>query len=367
MKKDFFISLNEILQNKEPVLLATIIYQRGSSPRGTGARMAVLPSGVQIGTIGGGRLEATIHERITELLHSGISMVQDFILSEAEAANLEMICGGSISILVDPIDPGNEPLKQLYQQVAQIIGQHGKGWILSLIPDGESNTPAKKSLITSDGKVNGSWLPEVAMKENDLEMVKISGQEISLSNLDIKSPQMIAVENLKLFLEPIGEQSTVLIVGAGHVAQMIAPLTTLVGFETIVLDDRVDFISQDRFPGVDRRILLDNFEGVFENVKVDSSTYIVIVTRGHQFDKSVLHQALLTPATYIGMIGSRRKIKLTFESLAKEGISEGKLAEVNSPIGLKIGAETPEEIAISIVAELIEIRSQGGKRLLSRD
>lgn len=367
MKKDFFIALNEILQKEEPVVLATIIYQRGSSPRGTGARMAVLSSGTQIGTIGGGRLEATIQERYSELVNSDHSMVLDFILSESEAANLEMICGGSISVLVDPINPWNQQLKDLYGQISETIVNQEKGWIISLVPDHEIGLPTKKCLITPEGKAIGSWVPEVLVKDSLLETVKISGKHVSFSDLDIKSPQLIEVEGFKLFLEPVGEQSTVLIVGAGHVAQMIAPLTNMVGFETIVLDDRVDFISQERFPGVDKRILLENFEDVFRNVRVDASTYIVIVTRGHQFDKSVLHQALLTKATYIGMIGSRRKIKLTFEALAKEGISDHKLAEVNSPIGLNIGAETPEEIAISIVAELIKIRSQGGRRSLSLD
>jgi xanthine dehydrogenase accessory factor len=171
---------------------------------------------------------------------------------------------------------------------------------------------------------------------------------------------MITVGQHRIFLEPIGQHSTVYIVGAGHIAQKLAPLTTMVGFQTIVLDDREDFISPDRFPSVDECILLEDFEHVFQTIPIDSQSYVVVVTRGHQHDKSVLRQALKTKATYIGMIGSRRKIKLTFEALLSDGVSEEVLAQVHSPIGLNIGAETPEEIAISIVAELIQHRAQAG-------
>lgn len=358
MKKEFFISLFEILQKNQPVLLATIISQHGSSPRGTGARMVLTTNKGQIGTIGGGRLEGILHDRFDELIEAQTSVILDFQLSEAEAANLDMICGGSISILVDPIHPENSELISLYEKICQIILSQHQAWIISLLPDDQNMEKPQKCLMSTNQQVSGTWIPDISYQDDFPLKVSYHQNEFSLSNVDTKVPQIISSENVRLFLEPIGQHSTVFIVGAGHIAQKLAPLTTMVGFRTVVMDDRDDYISQDRFPTVDQVIFLNDFENVFQKVNIDRSSFIVIVTRGHQFDKSVLHQALKTDAGYIGMIGSRRKIKLTFEALQKEGVTEAELLNIHSPIGLNIGAETPEEIAISIVAELIHIRSQ---------
>lgn len=358
MKKDFFISLNELIEKKQPVLLATIISQHGSSPRGTGSRMALCDCKSQIGTIGGGRIEAIIQEQFTALTEADASKIFDFVLNESEAANLEMICGGSISVLVDPIKPENNDLSELFFQVSEAINSHKPGWIISRLPEKGESQPSQKCFITFDGKIFGNWRPVVIFKDQFPEKIIDKDMEIQLADIDLKSPQILSMDRNKIFWEPIGLLSTVTIVGAGHIAQKLAPLTTLVGFRTIIMDDRQDFINLERFPGVDERVLLDDFEQVFDHVRIDPDSYIVIVTRGHQFDKSVLGQALNTNAGYIGMIGSRRKIKLTFEALSNEGFSLDRLSQVHSPIGLNIGAETPEEIAVSIVAEMIQHRSQ---------
>ncbi len=358
MKKDFFISLFEFLEKKQPVLLATIISQHGSSPRGIGARMALTTNGHQIGTIGGGRLEAIMQERFEELIASKTATNLNLTLSESEAANLEMICGGSISVLVDPILPENIALFSLYERIYQTIVTQKQGWLFSQLPSGEVDRTPQKCFITSEKEILGSWLPEIEFTERIPEKLTFQEGEIQFTNIDLKSAQIITVDQHRFFLEPIGQHSTVFIVGAGHIAQKLAPLTTMVGFQTIVLDDRKDFISDERFPSVEECHLLEDFEHVFENLPIDGQSYVVVVTRGHQFDKSVLRQALETKAIYIGMIGSRRKIKLTFEALLVDGVSEVELSKVHSPIGLNIGAETPEEIAISIVAELIQHRAQ---------
>jgi xanthine dehydrogenase accessory factor len=320
--------------------------------------MALTKDGHQIGTIGGGRLEAILKQRFNELIASKTTTILNFILSESEAANLEMICGGSISVLVDPILPENAELFNLFERIDQTIVTQKMGWLISQLPSEDIDLAPRKCFITPDKETSGTWLPEVEFKERIPEKIKFEEVELQFTNIDLKSAQMITVGQHRIFLEPIGQHSTVYIVGAGHIAQKLAPLTTMVGFQTIVLDDRKDFISPDRFPSVDECILLEDFEHVFQNIPIDGQSYVVVVTRGHQLDKSVLRQALETKSTYIGMIGSRRKIKLTFEALLSDGVSEDVLAQVHSPIGLNIGAETPEEIAISIVAELIQHRAQ---------
>ena len=159
MKKDFFIALFELLEKKKPVLLATIISQHGSSPRGTGARMALTSDGHQIGTIGGGRLEAILKERFNELIASKTATILSFILSESEAANLEMICGGSISILVDLILPENIELFSLFEHINQTIVSQKQGWLISQLPSVEVDITPQKCFITPDKEISGTLIP----------------------------------------------------------------------------------------------------------------------------------------------------------------------------------------------------------------
>ncbi len=138
-------------------------------------------------------------------------------------------------------------------------------------------------------------------------------------------------------------------------------MLSLVDFFTVVVDDRADFANRERFPSADRIVVPDSFAGAFGDLSVDEDSYIVIMTRGHLHDRTVLEQALRTRAGYVGMIGSKKKVAETFRALQEEGFSPDDLARVHAPIGLSIGAETPEEIAMSIAAQLIQVRANRGR------
>jgi xanthine dehydrogenase accessory factor len=168
---------------------------------------------------------------------------------------------------------------------------------------------------------------------------------------------MLTVDGTLFMLHPIQSGETVYIFGAGHVSQQLARLTKMVGFHTIVLDDRKEFANRRRFRDADDIVELDTFDHAFDGLTMGSQSYIVIVTRGHTHDKTVLGQALKTGATYIGMIGSRKKRNIIYQKLLGENFTQADIDRVHSPIGLAIGAETPEEIAVSIIAELIQIRA----------
>ena len=143
--------------------------------------------------------------------------------------------------------------------------------------------------------------------------------------------------------------------GAGHCGKSLIPLLSMVGFRTVIVDDRAEFADPERFPEADPR-----GPGVLRRLPgeppIDEQSYLVIMTRGHMFDRSVLAQALATPALYVGMIGSKKKVAETFETLSEQGFTDEDIARVHSPIGMSIGAETPEEIAVSIAAEIIRVR-----------
>jgi len=154
------------------------------------------------------------------------------------------------------------------------------------------------------------------------------------------------------------QSPTVILCGAGHLSHFIARYARSVHFRVIVCDDRSEYANAERFPDAEK-IIVQGFERVFDGMQVDDHSYIVIVTRGHTCDQVVLEQALKTPARYIGMIGSRRKTLTILEKLRTRGVPQEQLDRVYSPIGLAIGAVTPEEIALSIVCELVKIRRLG--------
>jgi xanthine dehydrogenase accessory factor len=147
-------------------------------------------------------------------------------------------------------------------------------------------------------------------------------------------------------------------VGAGHVGQKVAELASEADFDIWVVDDREQYCNHDRFPAA-KRLIVGDFDSALSGLEVDGDTFCLIVTRGHNHDEEALYHLAETPARYVGMIGSRRKIKLIFEDLLREGISRESLARVHAPLGIDIGSQTVPEIAVSIVAELIAVRNLG--------
>jgi xanthine dehydrogenase accessory factor len=166
---------------------------------------------------------------------------------------------------------------------------------------------------------------------------------------------LICGGQLNIFVEPVIPQPHAYIFGGGHVSKSISKVATIAGFSTVIVDNREAFANKERFPEAEATYA-EEYEDVFPKLEVNSSTYLIIVTRGHRDDMRVLRWAVNTPARYIAMIGSKRKTISVVHELEKEGISREAFDKVFAPMGLEIGAETPEEIAISVVAEMIAIR-----------
>ena len=170
--------------------------------------------------------------------------------------------------------------------------------------------------------------------------------------------QYISADDPGDFVKEFKLASTAYIFGGGHVAYALEPVLRHVDFNTVVIDDREEYANSQRYPKAARTIAVDNFDNAFDDITTDEDSYIIIVTRGHRGDLQVLRQALKRPFAYLGMIGSRRKNALLYDALREEGVTDEQIAQVHSPIGLSIGSETPEEIAISIVAEIIQVRAE---------
>ncbi len=342
---DVFKNVSALLAAGESLVMVVILARSGSAPRSVGSRMAVRKDGSIVGTIGGGILEARVQELAGTVFQSHETIVRTFTLTPEDVSLMGMICGGQVRLLIYHVDATRPDQALLYRKAAELLRSRRAGWLVSRLPDGDRHPEApRQGLVGPDGLQAGT-----------LERATI--QEV-MSQFDGRQPCLVARGNEGFLVEPLSQEGCVFIFGAGHISQDLAPLLRLVGFRTVVLDDRPEFANRDRFPTADEIRVIVTFERALDGLEIDANSYLVLVTRGHAHDKTVLSLSLKTGAGYIGMIGSRRKRDAIYQSLFKEGYTQEDIDRVHSPIGLDIGAETPAEIAVSIVAELIGHRAR---------
>lgn len=335
---------SELLKNGADFALCVVVGRSGSTPREVGASMLVAAGGRSVGTVGGGALEYDTLRRAREVLAQKRSALIHFGLTNEAAQQIGMICGGATDIWIDYVDAANPIYYDLYQAMADVYRTGGRAWFgISLAAD----TGVHQCLLLADGTVLGRFPGDAGAlladpgKPSGAAVFTVPGQR-------------------RLYLRPIGSEAKAIIVGAGHVGWQLAPLVHMLGFTTVVIDDRDEFANCERFPNADRVLALATLtRDVFLHEPCDADTFVVIVTRGHSFDRDVLAQALQTGARYIGMIGSRSKRDKIYQDLLDYGFTERDIARVYSPIGVDIAAQTPEEIAVSIAAEMIRVRRTG--------
>jgi len=252
----------------------------------------------------------------------------------------------------------------------EIVRLRSKGEIAALatITSIKGSTPraeGSKMLVRSDGSILGSiggGSLEAQVCQAAVDVIREGRSRVlkfDLTGKEVGEEGMICGGTMEVFVEPIMTRPVLYIFGGGHISFFISKIGKMLGFRVVVIDDREEFANPDRFPEADETIAED-LEVVFPGLKINRSCYIVIVTRGHLMDEKVLEWAVKTDANYIGMIGSRKKNRTVFSHLEARGISKGQLEKVHAPIGLDIHAETPEEIAVSIMAEIIMVRREKG-------
>lgn len=344
---DFFSRLLQLLQVHRTCVIARIVRQAGSAPRGTGTRCIILPDGSIEGTIGGGLLEYRVIEAARGVFKDGRALLLPFRLNGGELAASDMLCGGEVDVYLEAVDAGNRASLAVFEAACRAIESGRRGRLATLIAPGKTAAAASGRLyLDADGSRVGELGAECEPDRPSLGQLEAAPAP-ALVNIDgIDAP---------LFIEAVELADILYIFGAGHVSTCIAPLARSVGFQVVVIDDRADFASRERFPSADAVRVLP-FREAFAGLVITATSYIVIVTRGHQHDGEVLRNALLKSNGYIGMIGSRRKRDTLYAALREEGYAQAQLDRVHCPVGLAIGAETPEEIAVSIVGELIEVR-----------
>jgi xanthine dehydrogenase accessory factor len=326
------------------VVWAVIVNQSGSSPRSLGSRMLIRSDGSIVGSIGGGRLEAEALQEASSLFSHPRRSILNFRLTGKDAAETEMICGGLVDVLLEPLrsdDPSVLPF--LYKLQETVKGK--RLFVTSLAPGAASLFRDTHLLVEENEAAFGELL--VGMEE-----LKACFQA------QISFPLQVREGIPALLIEPIVARPILYIFGGGHVSLSLARLASMVDFRVAIMDDRSEFANFERFPFAEE-ILVRPYDRATEGITLDDNVYVAIMTRGHLYDLEVLRHVINSGARYIGMIGSRRKRDLIFKKLLEEGVPQQKVDQIYSPIGLDISAETPAEIAVSIVAELISVRTQG--------
>jgi len=254
-------------------------------------------------------------------------------------------------------------MTDIYQEIVGIRAEGGEAALVTIV-SAAGSTPREegaKMLVKTDGSILGTIGGGSLESRVIEEAIKVIGQgkpkrlHISMTAKEVEAEGMLCGGEVEVFIEPILTPPTLYIFGGGHISLPLARMGKLLGFKIAVIDDRAEFANADRFPEADS-ILAGDFAKVFPRLKIDKSSYIVIVTRNHQYDDMVLEWAVGTKAKYIGMIGSKAKTKAVFSHLLTKGITKERLDRVHAPIGLEIKAQTPEEIAVSILAEIIKVR-----------
>ncbi len=333
----------ELLAKKQDLYIAVIISNDGSTPRGNGSKMIILDDSI-ISTIGGGLMEAQIIEKArAHTIPSGCAEICRIDMYADAKASADMICGGTCEVLIAHIAGDDENMNRVFTAARDTERSGSKGWIFYIA---DEKTGKFQCCVNTGGKnVVGEFEGNAKFSRDMLE-----------------NPVRAAVhgdfaDSMRFSVQDINPTGRMYIFGGGHVSLETAKLAANLGFDVTVIDDREEYANPARFPQC-RTVVIESFEDM-PDFETDERSYILIITRGHAHDKTVLRWALDKKYLYLGMIGSRTKRDALYEALAKEGCSMERMRAVKCPIGLSIGAETPAEIAVSILAEIIaETRSK---------
>ena len=326
-------------------ILATVVRKTGSAPRDVGAKMFVGEDGTTFGTVGGGGLESDARRRALEIMRNGRAGVFSAGI-DGKIKETDMACGGNVEILLEPV---TTKYLSLYRKTETLMKASRRGVV-----------------VTEFGK-------NVFAKSVLAEDMSVAGDQIHSGVLDWcrnvlyeKKPVLIG----GVLAEPLPESFPLYLFGAGHVAQFVSKIAGIAEFNVTIIDDRGELANRETFPDAGA-IVVGKFRDAFRGLCFTGNEYLVVMTGSHETDAEVLEESLTQPVKYVGMIGSKSKVKIILDRLRQKGIDDATIRRIHAPIGIPIHAETPQEIAISIVAELVTVRNsmiapQGEKRMIAR-
>ena len=326
-------------QNKS-IALATVIQTWGSSPRRAGAKMALTPDGKITGSVSGGCVEGAVFDTGVEVLKSSKPQLLHFGVADETAWEVGLASGGSIDIFVKPLDI------EFFKALRHVLVKERPAVAVTVVR-GSQDILGREMLVHDDDIVVGEISNEL-----DERVVELARETLSNGT----SRRLMLSESIEVFLEVILPPPTLIAVGGVHITIALMALAKTLGYRTVVIDPRKAFGNAERFPNVDQLVQLWPDEA-FQKIRPTRSTAIAMLTHDPKLDDPALKIALPSPAFYVGALGSKTTQAKRRQRLLNQGLTEAQLDRLHGPIGLEIGAGTPEEIAMSIMAEIVAARN----------
>lgn len=330
-----------------PIAIAVVVQIWGSAPRGVGAKMALTPDGRIAGSVSGGCVEAGVAEAGLEVLKTGVPRLLRFGVADETAWGVGLSCGGTIEVFVKPLRDG-----MLMEAVRRAIAENRPAAIVTVIR-GPAKLLGRELLVLAQeprrGEI-GAGLDRLAENAARAALEAAAPRRVELNG------EGAEMEPVEIFVDVLLPPPAVIAIGGVHVSQALVAQAKTLGYRTIVVDPRRAFGNSERFPNVDRLIRAWPDEGLAE-VGLDASSAVAVLTHDPKLDDPALRTALLSPAFYVGALGSRSTQAARRERLLAAGLTEAQLARLHAPIGLDLGAHTPEEIALSVMAEIVAARN----------
>ncbi|TFH37582.1 MAG: XdhC/CoxI family protein [Anaerolineales bacterium] len=327
------------------IALATVVSTWGSSPRAVGAHMAVRADAAMVGSVSGGCVEGAVVQEALEILAGSPSKLLRFGVSDETAWDVGLACGGSIEVFVQPFNADLlDPLKdsitaRLTRCIATVIA-------------GPERMLGALGIFDRERLVAGGWPDELG--EESPGWIAAALEHAS----PCREKAWVDAESVEVFIDVLRPAPTLIMIGGVHISVALGAMARALGYRTVVIDPRKSFATTERFPAIDQLIQSWPEEGL-ETVGIDASTAIAVLTHDPKIDDPAIKLALRSPAFYVGALGSRTTHARRVERLLQDGLNVELLARLRAPIGLDLGGRTPEEIALSIMAEITATRHGG--------
>lgn len=344
--REWLSHLIDSLESGREVVSCRVVATRGSTPQKAGASMLLTPDGGQVGTLGGGCVEEEVKRRAAGMVgRAGLGAeLHSFVLNHDYAWADGLICGGKMVILAEC--PRREGHLEYHRACRELL-EAGRGFTEAVVLD-----PARAGASAVGDRYLFDHEAKLFASLGGDPPAGLAGEVLPLD------PRPRPNEAGGVAYLPTMPRVRLVVVGAGHVGRAVAELAARADFDVWVVNDRREYANRERFPEA-RRLIVGPIGRVLADLEVTTQTYALIVTRGHGHDQEALALLAPTAAAYVGLIGSKRKIRMIFDSLLDEGMDKASLERVSAPVGLDIGSESVDEIAVSIVAELIARRNRG--------
>ncbi len=359
---DIAEELNRWVEQGRDFAVATVVAVGGSAPRQPGAALAVDSEGTAIGSVSGGCVEGAVYELCRQALEDGETVQERFGYSDDDAFAVGLTCGGIIDILVTPVHVGS-PAREVFE-AALAAAARGEAAAVARIAEGPAELKGRAVLVRGEGGFEGGFggHPELDRAIADEARAMLDAGRTGV--LEIGADGRLCGEPLKVLVESSVPPPRMIVFGAIDFASALVRIGKFLGYHVTLCDARPVFATKKRFPEADE-IVVDWPHRYLESTEVDGRTVLCVLTHDAKFDVPLLELALRLPVAYVGAMGSRRTHEDRNRRLREVGVTELELARLRSPIGLDLGARSPEETALSIAAEIVANRRGGSGAALT--